>query len=280
MKKIVIAIFALAGAVLYGKTEIVVSIPPQEYFVKAISGDSDVTVMVKPGNSPHTYEPKPSQMKAVGKAGLYLSIGVEFESAWLPRFAAQNPKMKIVDISEGIERIPMTGSGKKQKKGTRTDPHIWTSPSNVRILARNIADALASLHPEKKPEYEKNLKRFLETIDKLDTQIRKKLSKLPKNSTFMVFHPAWGYFAKEYGLRQLPVQIEGKSPKPAQLAALIEYARKEKVRALFVQPEFPDKSARLLAAQLGIPVVKISPLNHDWYSTMLDLAGKIAEEDR
>ncbi len=261
---------------IFANMQVVVSIAPEEYFAKAVSGYLDATVMVTPGSSPHTYEPKPSQMKKIAKADLYLAIGVEFESVWLNRFADLNPGMKIVDISENIARIPIAGA-KGAKKG-KLDPHIWTSPSNVKIIATNIADAFMDADPKNEKRYRENLNRFLKSVDELDAKIREKLSRIPEGSTFMVFHPAWGYFAREYGLKQLPVEIEGKEPKPKELAKLIDKARKKGVKAIIVQPEFSDKSARLIAGELKIPVVKISPLEADWYDTLLRLAECISKD--
>ena len=277
MKRIVLLMIFLSLA-LYPKLTCVVSIPPLKTFVEAIGdGEVESSVMVPPGNSPHSYEPKPSQMRALEKADCYFAVGVEFENAWLPRFKSQNPKMKIVDLSRGIRKYPMAGT--KQGRGEHLDPHIWTAPANIKIMARKIYETLASLEPEKKALFEKNYHRFLETVDATDREIKKLLSPLPPHSVFMVFHPSWGYFAREYGLIQMPVQVEGKAPKPRQLMRLLDQARKEKVRAIFVQPEFSDKSARLLAKELGVPVIKISPLNPHWSATLLRLAKAIARED-
>ena len=275
MKRIVPLIFLLTVA-LYPKLNCVVSIPPLKTFVDAI-GDKEVSssVMVPPGNSPHSYEPKPSQMRSLEKADCYFAVGVEFEKAWLPRFKTQNPEMKIVDLSQGIRKYPMAGAS--HGHGGHLDPHIWTAPANVRIMAKKIYETLASLDPEKKTLFEKNYRRFLEKIDATDRQIKKLLSPLPPHSVFMVFHPSWGYFAREYGLVQLPVEVEGKSPKPRQLMRLIDAARAKKVRAIFVQPEFSDKSARLLAGELGIPVIKVSPMAADWSANLLRLAEAITK---
>ena len=269
----------LSTLLLSAKLHCVASIPPVKNFVEAIGdGEVEVSVMVQPGNSPHSYEPKPSQMKALDGADCYFAVGVEFEKAWLPRFAAQNPEMKIVDLSWGIEKLPMTEheehEGHHHAEGS--DPHIWTSPANVESMGKKIYETLARLDPEHQKFYAERFAAFRKKVGKTDAEIRSILSKLPPHSAFMVFHPSWGYFARDYGLRQLPVEVEGKAPKPRQLMHLIDEARREKVRAIFVQPEFSDKSARLLARELGIPVVKISPLAENWNDNLLKLAGAIA----
>ncbi len=281
-------VLLLGTLFLYPKLNCAVSIPPLKAYVDAIGdGEVSTTVMVPPGHSPHSYEPKPSQMRALDNADCYFAVGVEFEKAWLPRFRAQNPKIKIIDLSQGISKYPMVahkGEGEhggetrdSKEKRAHLDPHIWTAPSNVKIMAKHIYETLASLDPAHRELFEKNYRNFLAKIDATDHKIRQRLSSLPPHSAFMVFHPSWGYFAREYGLRQLPVEVEGKAPKPRQLMRLIEEARREKVRAIFVQPEFSDKSARILAQELKIPVVKLSPLSKDWSDTLLRLADAIAQ---
>ncbi|WP_457606551.1 metal ABC transporter solute-binding protein, Zn/Mn family [Nitratifractor sp.] len=279
----------LSPLLLSAKLHCVVSIAPLKGFVEAIGdGEVDVGVMVRPGSSPHSYEPKPSQMTRIEKADCYFAVGVEFEKAWLPRFASQNPHMKIVDLSAPIQKVPMQGALHDGQAGEKLsaheedhlDPHIWTSPANVKIMAKEIYKTLASLDPSHRDLYHTRLESFLQSVDRLDRTIRRRLSSLPPHTPFMVFHPAWGYFAREYGLHQIPVEVEGKSPRPRQLMRLIDAARREKVRAIFTQPEFSDKSARLIARELGIPVVRISPLAPDWEANLLRLTDAITHEEK
>jgi zinc transport system substrate-binding protein len=279
----ILTLSVFLGLFAHATIHCVVSIPPLKTFVEAI-GDGAVrsSVMVPPGHSPHSYEPKPSQMRELERADCYFAIGLEFEKAWLPRFRAQNPRLKIVDLSEGIRKFPMQHADVAQEaprphEAEHLDPHIWTAPDNVRIMARKIYETLAALNPAQRPLFEKHYREFLKKIDATDREIKALLAPLPPHSAFMVFHPSWGYFAREYGLEQLPVEVEGKAPKPRQLMALIDEAKRRKVRAIFVQPEFSDKSAKLLAAELGIPVIKVSPLAPDWSANLLRLAKAIAQ---
>ena len=272
------------------KLRVLVSILPEKFFVEQIAKDrAQITVMVPPGSSPHTYEPKASQMRSISDADLYFAIGVEFERAWLPRFRSQNPELKVVDLSQAVQKIPMmtrdtAHGGDPEAKNNHhprgLDPHIWLSVRNVEKMAPLIEKALETEDPEHATEYRKNLAAFEKRLRTLDERIRKLLAPLPKGSAFMVVHPSWGYFARDYGLRQLPVEIEGKAPKPRQLMRLIDAARKAKIRAIFVQPEFSDKSARLLAKELGVPVLKISPLAEDWSENLLRLSRALAGESR
>ncbi len=264
---------------LFAALNVAVSIVPQQTFLKAIGGDLvTVTTMVPPGSSPHTYEPKASQMKALSSASLYFAIGVEFESAWLKRFSTTNPDMRVIDLTHGIEKIPMQEHDHHHDgHHDDTDPHIWLSPANVAIMARIIAKTLSEYDPEHAKTYRFNLDLFLEQIEATDGAIKSALSLTPEGSAFMVFHPSWGYFAHDYRLKQVAMEIEGKAPKPKMLIHLIEEAKKQKVRAIIVQPEFSDKSARVLADELGISVKKLSPLNPNWSENLIELARTIAK---
>ncbi len=277
MKKIIILI-TLLQASLFANINAVVSILPEKTFVEAIGGEKvNVSLMVLPGNSPHTYEPKPSQMKAVSKADLYFAIGVEFENIWLKKFKNLNPKMKIIDLSANIKKQPVTGGHHKEEGSKENlDPHIWTDPNHVKIIAKHIVKALIEKDPENKAYYEANYHHFLTTIEETDKKIKQILSSLPKGTKFMVFHPSWGYFAKAYGLKQLPVEVEGKSPKPKALMKLIKEAKEQKVTAIFTQPEFSDAIAKVMANELHIKVLKASPLSPDWSENLINIAKAIA----
>ncbi|WP_300369052.1 zinc ABC transporter substrate-binding protein [Hydrogenimonas sp.] len=266
------------------KVHVVVSIVPEKTFVEKIAGDLvDVMVMVVPGASPTTYEPKPSQMRAISSADIYFSIGVPFEKAWLPRFAAQNPKMKIVDITRGIKKMPMQHHhhGKKTQHSTlgaqhSLDPHVWLSPPLVKAQARNIARALEEIDPAHSKIYAENLAKFEKEIDALDEKL-KKILKPCKGSAMMVFHPSWGYFARTYGLRQIPIEMEGKEPRSKELVHLIHEAKEEKVNTLFVQPQFSKRTAKVIAKSIGATIVEADPLASDWDANLMNIANKVCK---
>ena len=262
---------------IYAKLSVAVSILPQQTFLRAIGGDRvDITVMVKPGSSPHTYEPKPSQMRDISHATLYLRAGVEFENTWIDRFRDINKGMKVYDTTKGIQKLAISGESSSPHHHEELDPHVWTSPANVKIMARDILEILVENDAVNKSYYQQNYERFISDIDKLDSEIRSLFSSLPKGARFMVFHPSWGYFAKEYGLVQLPIEVEGKNPKPKMVAKLIKRARAEGIQALFTAPEFSSKTAKLIANEIGVPVVKISPLAPNWRENLLKLAKAIS----
>ena len=282
MKKILF-ITLLLNTLILANINAVVSILPEQTFVKAIGGDKvSVSLMVLPGSSPHTYEPKPSQMKDVAKATLYFAIGVEFENVWLSKFNSLNPSMKVIDLTKGIEKLSMNSHDHKEQhihqheKESGKDPHIWTDPENVRIIALHIYETLREVDPENKVYYKKNYEKFIEEINATDKQVKDLLSTKAKGTKFMVFHPSWGYFAKAYGLEQLAVEIEGKSPKPKELIMLVKEAKEENIAAIFTQPEFSDSVAHVIANELKIKVIKVSPLAKNWSENLIKIASAIA----
>lgn len=292
MKKIVVAGLLGLSSYLFADVNAVVSVVPEQTFLKAIGGDKvNVSLMVQPGSSPHTYEPKPSQMKDISKADVYFSIGVEFEEAWLPRFASQNKKMKIVDLGSGIKKIAMVGhnhheegaksSMKKEvkhehKHEDELDPHIWTSVGNIKIIAKNIYNNLVTLDKTNEKYYKANYDAFLTKLGNTDKSIKEILKNTKPKSKFMVFHPAWGYFASQYNLEQLAIEAGGKNPTPKQIAFLIAEAKEEKVKAVFTAPEFSEKVASQIAKEVGVPVIKVSPLNPKVCENLISLAKAIA----
>jgi zinc transport system substrate-binding protein len=297
MKKILLVALLLTTT-LFAKLDICVSILPQQTFVKKITKDlANIHLIVKPGNSPHSYEPKPSQMVDISKSDIYFTIGVEFEHAWMDRFKSQNRELKFISLDKGITKQAIQKHShhdednhkghkdhdhhdhghhkhdKKHKKGL--DPHVWTSPANVKIIAKNIYNALVKIDPTNKKEYNKNYKEFLQEIDNTDKKIKSILSK-KSNDTFMVFHPAWGYYAKQYGLHQLAIEAGGKSPKMKQLLKLIKEAKENNIKVIFTHPEFNDKSAKLIAKETGAKVIKLSPLNPKWSKNLIKMTKVIA----
>ncbi len=279
MKKI-ITLLLLLTTYIFSNINAIVSIAPEVTFVKAIGGEKvDISLMVQVGNSPHTYEPKPSQMRAIAKADIYFAIGVEFEHVWLSKFHSLNEKMQIVNLDESITKIEMTQAHHTHKShdgDDKKDPHIWTSPANVKRIAQNIYRALSAIDSDNMKYYKNNLNLFLDRVNHTDNQIKELLSTLKGSRTFMVFHPSWDYFANAYNLEQIAVEVEGKSPKPRELVNLIKEAKEEKVKAIFTQPEFSDASAKIIANELHIPVVKISPMAQNWSDTLIVIAKTIA----
>jgi zinc transport system substrate-binding protein len=271
--------FLSSGAHAAEKLPVFVSIVPQKYFVEKIGAKLvDVSVMVKPGASPATYEPKPRQMVAISRTRIYFSIGVPFEKAWLKKIAATHPGMRVVPTDHGINKIALAehrhqDEGKHPEHGI-PDPHIWLSPTLVMIQARTILKALQEVDPAHGTEYEINYKAFVSQLSDLDVELRNTFVGA-QGLEFMVFHPSWGYFANTYGLKQVSIEIAGKDPKPAQLKELIEYAKKSGIKFIFVQPQYSAKSAQLIAREIGGQVIFADSLAEDWAGNLRAVARKL-----
>ena len=278
---LIVSIFA---NYLFAQINIAVSLLPQKTFVEKIAGNNaNVIAMVEPGSNPHSYEPKPSQLRELSKVQIYFPIHIGFENVWLEKFATQNKNMKIVSMTKGVKYILMKKHNHKneehshdKKTYVKPDPHTWTSTLNVKIMAKNIYNELIKIDSKNKYFYKKNFLAFLDEINSTDKNIRELLLKVPSNSKFMVFHPSWGYFARDFGLIQFPIEIEGKEPKPKVFLELIKKAKEEDIKAIFTQREFSDKSAKSLAKELKIKVIKESTLNKSWSQNLINMATAIA----
>jgi len=272
------------------KVKTFVSITPQQYFAQKIGGDLvEVSVLVPTGSDPHTYEPKPRQMAELAKTAVYFAVGIDFEKAWLKKIAAANPQMRIVQTDESIAKIAIAGSHhhahEKETKETHVndkqrhdhegapDPHVWLSPPLVKVQAGHIKDALVAVDSGNRTRYEENYTVFLREIDALDAEF-KSLFAGRQGTRFMVFHPSWGYFAQAYGLEQVPIEIEGKDPKPAQLKELIRHAKEHDIQVVFVQPQFSVKSAEMVSREIGGQVVYADPLAANWAENLREVARK------
>jgi len=272
--------------------DVVVSIAPQQYFVERIGGELvRTTVMIPPGASPHAYEPRPEQMRILAKAQAYFAIGVEFEKAMLPKIAAMHPELTIIHTDADITKVPMIRhhhdhSGQAQVgedkhahdhgHGQNLDNHVWLAPDLVRLQARVILDALQALDPAHARVFEANFKEFMADLDSLDEEIRAALSG-KQGTAFMVFHPAWGYFARQYGLRQIPVELEGKEPRAQDLQQLIDRANSEGIRVVFVSPQFSTRSAESIARAINGQTIAINPLAENWMDNMRTVASKFQQ---
>ncbi len=272
------------------KLSVFVSILPQKYFLQRIGGDKiDVSVMVKPGSSPATYEPKPSQMMKLEDADAYVSIGVPFEKSWLSKIESANPDMLIIRSDKDIEKRQLPSKHhhnghseeEHEKEVGSPDPHIWLSPRLVKVQCDTITKALSTLDSQNSEFYKSNYKNFVEDIDKLDKEIKSIINKKSIDH-FMVFHPAWGYFADNYGLEQIAVEVEGKEPSPKELAQFIDIAREEDIRVIFVQPQFSKDSAKTIAQSINGEVIPIDPLAENWLDNLKEVAntfGKVLSSE-
>lgn len=261
-----------------------VTIEPQRYFAEKIGGDRfTIHTVVPAGQSPETYDPTPKQMIQVGKSQAYLRIGpIGFEQVWMQNIQENNSEMKVFDLSEGIELIldDHEHEGDDHHHGHHhggIDPHIWSSVSGAKMIAWNTLNAFITLDKENTQYYWQNYNRLMEEIDETDTELQNIISPL-SNRAFIIYHPALTYFAFEFKLTQLCIEMDGKEPSPAQLKELVETAREHQVKVVFIQQEFDRKNAELIAKETGCRLVTINPLSYDWSKEMIHIAKSLAGE--
>jgi len=288
------------------KLNLTVSLLPQKYFVDKIGGDLvNVNVMVEPGASAETYEPLPQQLANLSNSSAYISIGVPFEQVWLEKIKSANPQIPIINSGKGIEKIAMIGhhhdhenenhqdedhtdenhtdenhtdekaEGKEGEKES-LDPHIWLSPKLAKIQAENIYQELVKLDPKNQAIYQKNLATFITEIETLDQQITEKFANVNKRK-FMIYHPAWGYFAKDYNLEQISIEFEGQEATSTTLASLIKQAKEDNINVIFAQPQFSQKTVETLAKAINAEVVILDDLAPNWSENLLQVADKLSQ---
>ena len=279
MKKILLVFAFLISFLNASTNQLTVNILPQKYFVQKIVKDKfDINVMVKPGSSPHNFEPKPSQMKLLDESKAYFLIGDPSEKAWLDRFKQNTKNTLFVDTTIGIEKIQMQPDEHEHEHHDHDhsglDPHIWLDPVLVKIQAKNIYEAVLKVDSTNSEFYKANYEAFIKELDALDKEIETILNPY-KGKAFMVFHPSWGYFAKRYNLEQIAIEVQGKEPKPNELIKLIEEAKKHDIKIVFVSPQFSQKSAKAIASSVNAGVVHIDPLAENWAEALVNTAKEI-----
>jgi zinc transport system substrate-binding protein len=260
--------------------QVAVSIEPQRFLVERIGGDTvKVMTIVPAGRSPHSYEPTPSQMKELSHSVVWFSIGIEFEKAIMPKIKSLYPHIRIVDTSIGIRRRIMREEELDKHDHDEVgaeDPHIWMSVRLMKNQADVVYKTLVEINPSQKALYKKNYENLLKELDILDHELSRKLAPY-KGKEFFVYHPVLGYFADDYGLRQISIEIEGKDPSPFQLVKVINLARERKVKIIFVQEGFSKKSAETVAKAIGGKVVEINPLTSDYLNMMRKIGDMLVE---
>ncbi len=262
--------------------KIFAGIPPVAYLAEKIGGEQvDVHVLVERGQDPHTYEPRPRQIAELSSADIYFAIGLPLESRIVERIGKRDNQLSIIDISEGIPKRFVaahdhhehheTDEDSHKTNGMEADPHIWLSPPLLEIQAKNLTDALKQADPQHCDLYESNLRAFQQKIHELHER-NSKLLEPYKGRTFYSFHPAFGYFGEAYGLIEKTVEIEGKSPSPKQLAELIQDAKRDRVKVIYLQPQFDPTSAATVARAIGGQTAMIDPLEKDLFKNLAAIA--------
>ncbi len=262
-----------------------VTIEPQRFFLEKIVGDKfTVTTLVPPGSSPETYEPTPAAMIGLGNGKAYFKVGfLGYENVWSERLAQNNPHLMQVDCSVGIPLLFTTHAACNHSGHAHhhhesdADPHIWSSVKNAPQFAENMLEGVIAIDPENADFYRANYRKLLETITRTDTVVTRLLARLPSRS-FIMYHPALGYFAKDYALTQHAIEFEGKSPSPLQMKELVDKAKKENIRVVFIQEEFDKKNAEVIANEIGKKAHTINPLSYDWDKELVRIAEILAGE--
>lgn len=250
-----------------------VTLEPLRYFTEAIAGEHfKVVSMVPDGSSPETYDPTPQQLVALSQSTAYLRIGyIGFEQNWMDKLQSNSPELPFFDMSEGIELIqedPKSHGDHVHEGGI--EPHIWNSCRNARLIARRICHTLCKLDSIHTDYYQNRLDSLTHIIDKTDHEVRTLLTHA--DSTFLIYHPALSYFARDYGLTQISIEEGGKEPSPAHLQALIEKSRRTRARIIFVQQEFDTRNAELIAREAQLQIIRINPLSYQWDEEMKNVA--------
>lgn len=273
------------------RVEVVVSVVPLKFITERIGGQNvQVQSLVQPGHSPVTYEPTARQMAALAGARLYVRTGVPFERVWMDRIEESNPALRVVDVRERIAlQAPhltavalgtsATEPHEHEAHGhDQLDPHVWLDPSLAKTIAGNIRDGLVKEDPDHADDYRRNTKTLLDQLDQLDMEIREILAGI-ENRKFLVFHPAWGYFAKAYDLQQIAVEHRGREPGPKALVELVGITRRERINTVFAQKQFSTRVVETLAAEIDGNVVVLDPLAEDYLNNLRHAALAIAGKD-
>lgn len=257
-----------------------VSIEPVRFLTERIAGDAfRVSCMVPRGSSPETYEPSPRQLTDIARSEAYLRVGpLDFEEAWMERLTAGAPDMVVTDISKGVEFITETAvhHGNHTHAGGR-DPHIWTSPANMRLMAANIRDALSRLSPTDSAEFRTRWMALDSLIVETDNRIRALLSTEGAERAFLLYHPSLSYFARDYGLQWLCIEEGGKEPSPARMKELTDECRRMGIRVCFVQRGFDTRSAQGIAADTHTRIVETDPLSYEWDKELVKTATQLVK---
>lgn len=253
------------------KPVVTVTIEPLRYFVEQIAGDKvSVTTLVPKGSSPETYEPTAQQMVNMSQSALFVKVGnLGFERTWMEKLNTLTSHITIVDTSEGIEYVSASDRG-------ITDEHTWMSTKNALVIAHNIYLALTKVDSSSSVYYKERYDSLVASINKLNSTITQQLKSID-NRSFIIYHPALTYFAKDYSLTQLALEEDGREPSAASLAKLITNAKKLGTKLMFVQKEFDNRNREIITIETGVKTVDINPLDYNWDKQMTLVANALAD---
>ncbi len=272
---------------------ITVTILPMQYFAEQLAGDRfRINVMVPPGASHHNYDPTPRQLKDLENSKvLFINGHLGFEIAWVPKMKSNYPNLPIVDLSSGIDLITIEGGegghtsdehGEAEGSGhdhEGVDPHYWLSVTEAHRLAANMAEGLIRVDPDMRDEIESNRARLDKRLDSLALAMQTKFRDMTRRS-FMIFHPALGYFARDFHFFQYSMELAGKEPTASHFRELVDLARKEQINTIFIQKEYDQENASTFSRETGARIVTIDPMSPDWFREMEQLGNRVAEIEK
>lgn len=277
-KKIFFAAVLLLASLLNAKPVVIASIAPVEYLAKAVGGDKIEVQSLAKGDV-HSYEPKPNDMKAVAKARIFIAAGLEFEEAWIPRFKTSAKNLVVVKSDAKIAKLKEERGEQAEhdeKHEAHADPHVWLNPMLAITMARNISDALIDMDKANKDFYLENFQKLMNDLLAFDESAKESLAGL-KNRKFVVYHPAWGYFATHYDLEQISIERSGKEPKIDEMASTLKMIKDENIKVIFADPNRSQKSAQILASQTGAKVELLDPLGYNLLENLKIAVGAIKD---
>ncbi len=281
----VLMLLSLQSHRAFAALDVFVSIPPQKWLCDRLGGELVTThVLVGKGQDPHTFEPTPRQITTLFQSQLYFSLDLEFEEQVVGKIQKGATELRVVDTATGVQKDGDNHKGNNgyhdedQHKGSHGhhdgDPHIWLSPLNLKKMAIIMTEALILSDYGNMERYQKNLKDLNDELDQLHETIGKRLQPY-EGASIYVFHPSFGHFTKTYALHQVSVEVEGKSPRPKQLAAFIKKARRDGVKVIFAQPQFDIRSGLTVAKAIHGEVVLLDALAEDVAANLQEISEKI-----
>lgn len=245
------------------RLQIMVVIPPQQYFVERVAGDrAEVTVLLPPGANPHTYEPRPADLAVLSRADIYFQLGLPFEEAWLPRLRSAETSTRFIDMLADIDLIM-----DDEHNHGHHNPHVWLSARSARTITGNIARELSDIDPQYARQYQENARDFIAELDALDAEFAERLRPFNRR-TLLMHHPAWVYFARDYDLTILAIEEHGSEPGAGRMADVIEQARRLNLRTVFVQPTINPRTADMVAGDIQGRIVVLENLSYEWEQNM------------
>lgn len=278
LKPLILAFFLLPASVFAAAIPVFVSVLPLQYLVEKVGGNLvEVESMVGPGHNPVSYDPGPGQIRRLAGARMFVRTGVPYEDAWMDQIRQINTGMVILDARHELPVKAEAPAPGHEGEHHDLDPHVWTSPLNAIAIARSISDTLSQLDPQNRSVFQENVEAFRLELEVLHGQIKALLDAKQQRS-FMVFHPAWGYFASTYNVNQVAVEQEGKTPGPRTFAELIETARANNISVIFVQPQFNTQLVEVVALETGAKIVQVDPLGLDFPAEVKRVAEALADD--